>query len=163
MALLASCSGGGSEAGKRTDPKDLEPSPVKKVDKDKAAIEATMRGYARATKASLAEGRKLPPMARIRAVVAEPYATRYGRQLAGERSTGLVMRGLDVYTTRKVTVSGDRATLLTCWDGRGANVVNIYTKPVQVVPPAKPNLTTFLLKRVGDGWKITKRTPGKAC
>lgn len=60
-------------------------------------------------------------------------------------------------------MAGATATLLTCWDGTGADIVNVYAKPVQKVKPSKPNLTTFKLARAGDDWKITRRTPGKPC
>jgi len=73
-------------------------APIKKVDKDKAAIEATIVVYRRATKASLSQERKRPALVQIKAAVSEPYATKYARQLAGERSLGLVMRGSKTYT-----------------------------------------------------------------
>lgn len=161
LAGLASCSGDAHEP--RPAPSDLAPPPIKRADKDRAAVERTLLLYDRLVKAALSQRTDPIPARRIRAVVSEPYATKLGRQLAGEQSAGLVMRGRDVYTTRRVTVTADRATLVTCWDPTRADIVNVHVKPERKVRPARANLTTFRLERSGERWTITGRTAGRPC
>jgi hypothetical protein len=164
VLLLAgtACSSSDDPRGDASSP-DLSPAPVKKADKEKAAVVETLTMYNAAVKASMPRSRRPVPIRRIRAVVAEPYATQLGKQLAVQHSAGLVMRGQDVYTTRSVAVHQDRATLVTCWDPSKADIVNVLATPQQTVAPAPATLTTFRLKKVGGTWKITKRVPGRAC
>lgn len=159
VVLLASC----SDQGQAPNPEELSPSPVKQEDKDKQAVEATLDAYNQVVKTSLSTRKGNIPIARIRRLLAEPYATKFGRQLASERSAGLVMRGTDTYTTRSIKIRGDRATLVTCWDPTDADIVNTYAKPVQKVKPAPPTETTFTFERSGADWKIARRKPGKDC
>lgn len=162
LLLLASCAGG-TQDQPRQSASELAPSPVKKVDRDKQAVEDTITAYDKVVRLALSRERQVVPIRRLRAVVAEPYATKLGRQLAAERSAGIVMRGTDVYTTRSVRVRGDRATLVTCWDPSQSDIVNSYAKPVQKIKPAPATETTFAMQRAGSGWKVAKRTPGKGC
>ena len=46
LLVLASSAGGGGGGQKRSSATDLQPSPVKKVDRDKAAVVATLAAYA---------------------------------------------------------------------------------------------------------------------
>jgi hypothetical protein len=162
LVVLAAC-GSGSDQPSAGPPTQFSPSPVKQEDRDEAAAERAVDAYGALTKDALSARRADLPIRRVRTVVAEPYATRLARRLATEHSAGLVMRGTERYTTREVTVQGDRATVVTCWDPTEADIVNTFAKPVQKVRPAPPTETTFLLERADDGWKITERRPGTTC
>ena len=105
-------------------------------------------------------------MRTLRRLVAEPYATELGKQVSIQQSTGLEMRGEHVYTPREVTVDGERATMVACWDSRDGDVVNTYAKPEETVKPAPPTVTTFTLESAPaaeTGWKITRRTASGRC
>jgi len=162
LLALAAC-GSGAGQPSADPPTEFSPSPVKQEDKDEAAVERTVVVYGALTKRALSPRKADVPLRRVRAVVAEPDAPKLARQLAGEHSAGLVMRGTERYTTREVTVKGDRATLVTCWDPTDADIVNVFAKPVEKVRPAPPTETTFLLERQGAGWKIIERRPGEPC
>lgn len=161
LVLVAACSPDPPSQSSR----QLAPAPVKKGDKDEAAVQRTLAGYNLVVKASLGARSKGVPAGRLRSLVSEPYATKVVKQLGTEHSEGLVMRGLDVYTTRTVRVHGDRATLVTCWDPRHAKLRNTHSE--SAVKPAPPTVTTFRLTRSGagpgTGWKIAARVPGRHC
>lgn len=164
--LLGGCADGAAEPVAEETPVIGDDGGAK-WDRDQLAVIDTVEAYNDWYRASLATA--VDPqldMRTLRGLVAEPYATDLGKQVSIQQSTGLEMRGEHVYTPREVTVDGDRATMVACWDSRDGEVVNTYAKPEETVKPAPPTVTTFTLESAPaaeTGWKINGRTASGRC
>ena len=164
--LLAGCADGAAEPAAEDTPV-IGDDDGAKWDREQLAVIDTIDAYNDWYRDSLATA--VDPqldMRTLRGLVAEPYATELGKQVSIQQSTGLEMRGEHVYTPREVTVDGDRATMVACWDSRDGDVVNTYAKPEETVKPAPPTVTTFTLESApaaDTGWKISGRTASGRC
>jgi hypothetical protein len=105
-------------------------------------------------------------MRTLRALTGGTYTREYGRQVAVQQSNGVEMRGSVTYTPLEISVDGDRATAVTCFDNSAMEMYLTYSKPEEKVGTSPPTRITFALAPSSDsptGWEILRRGGGGAC
>ena len=102
----------------------------------------------------------------LRTLTGGTYTREYGRQVAVQQSNGVERRGTVTYTPLEVSVDGDRATAVTCFDNSEMEMYLTYSKPEEKVGTTPPTRVTFSLAASTDsptGWEILRRGGGGAC
>jgi len=108
-------------------------------------------------------------MAGLRSVATAAFAQTTGKNLAGTKAAGYVVRnsrGGPVYTPRTVSVAGGSARYTECTDARGTLLVQHGTTlPPDPDPTAyAPTVSTLSLIRDGVTWRIASvQSAGAPC
>jgi hypothetical protein len=160
LALTCGCTAGDEPSG--VSAPNLSPTPIKQIDKEKAAAVAVVQAFNVFYRRSL-QGDDQLDTPRLRELVTQPYLSQVRRQIRQAQRRDVVMRGRDRYTPRSVRVDGSRARVVTCWDPTGANLMVLETTPPRRIAAAQPNLTTFVMEKSRGRWRISRRIPDGSC
>ncbi|RYU09473.1 hypothetical protein [Nocardioides iriomotensis] len=171
LVVLAGCSGdpasGPEESASSADAPQLGDDSASGLDADQQAVfdtvEALNDWYAQA----LADPAKTRlDMRALRTLTGGKYTRAYGQQVAIQQSNGVQLRGRIVYTPVDVTVDGDRATAVTCFDNSEMEMYMTFAKPEEKVGTSPPTRIEFTLATSPDsptGWEVLKRGGGGGC
>ncbi|MGL5857613.1 MAG: hypothetical protein ACRC35_04265 [Angustibacter sp.] len=102
-------------------------------------------------------------MARLEQVATTPWAITVFKNLDQARSADLVSRGPIRGELLSVTVTGDRASVLKCLDGRQRLTVEKGEKPVAGQTGPDPAVYTASLVMRDGAWLVTGSKEGKRC
>jgi hypothetical protein len=104
---------------------------------------------------SIYTGAEKIDMAKVHKVAAEPFATSTMKSLDATLSTGYVQTGKVVNTISAVTVTGDKATIKTCYDQTHTKFINPRKTSAPAAQIPAPTLATVSLARVLGAWVLT--------
>lgn len=171
LVVIAGCSGdpasGPDTEASPTDAPQLGDDSDAGLDQDQQAVFDTVEALNDWYAAALSDAAQPElDMTTLRSLTGGKYTRSYGQQVAVQQSNGVEMRGVVSYSPLDISVDGDRATAVTCFDNSEMEMYLTYSKPEEKVGTSPPTRIKFSLASSSDsptGWEIVSRGGGGSC